>query len=164
MSAAKKKVTRKKKAVPVKDWRPPQQRLTKRQMRDFLINLAEHGNVSYACRVTGAKRTAIYKRARTDEAFAKAFEEAKEIGWNGLEDDTLELAREGYEEPVFHQGEIVGTKQKYSPALNIFLLKAHNPERYRERVDIEHGNKGGGPLTMNVVLDPQALAEAANNE
>ncbi len=162
---ATKKVAPKKKLKPVTDWRPPYKRLTKRQMRDCLVALAETGNVSHACRVANASRRAIYKRAATDEEFGAAFEEAKTIGWCGLEDDTLQLARNGYEEPITSRNretgetEIIGHKVKHYPALNIFLLKAHDPQRYRERYEIEHGGKGGGPLDLNVIMDPKAVAE-----
>ncbi len=158
----KKKTTGKprKKLTPCKDWRPPNQRLTKRQMRDFLVHLVESGNVSLACRQAGAKRGAIYKRARDDEEFSAAFEEAKTLGWCGLEDDTLDLARNGFDEPVFHDGDVCGIKRRFYPALNIFLLKAHDPARYRERIDIDHGGKSGAPLTMQVIMDPRAVAEA----
>lgn len=159
------KVAPKKKARLVTDWHPPQERLTRRQMRDVLIHLAETGNVSHACRLAKASRRAIYKRVRTDEAFRDAFEEAKFTGWCGLEDDTLNLARNGYEEPITSRNretgetEIIDTKRRHYPALNIFLLKSHNPERYRERFEIE-GKNMTSPVTLQVVLDSKAVEEA----
>jgi len=159
------KVAPKKKPDVVRDWRPKYSRLTKRQLRDFLVALAETGNVAHSCRESGASRRAIYKRARSDPEFAAAFEEAKEIGWCGLEDDTLDLARNGYQEPITStnretgETEVIDYKRRHYPALNIFLLKAHNPQRYRERVDIAHGGQGGGPLSLEVIMDPKAVAE-----
>lgn len=157
------KVTAKKKRRkrrPVDDWRPRQQRLTKAQLRRVLEKLAETGNVSAACRFAKAERTAVYRKAERDPAFKEAFEEAKRLGWCGLEDDTLDRARNGWHEPIFHDGEQVGLKTRFSPALNIFLLKAHDPERYRERIDLRAGGPGGGALELNVILDPRAAAEA----
>src|SRR3546814_13265486 len=35
--------------------------------------------------------------------------------------------------PHFHQGRVAGTVRKYSDSLLMFLLRAHRPDRYRER-------------------------------
>ena len=57
--------------------------------------------------------------------------------------DDLELearrrAVEGTERPVFYQGGEVGYVREYSDTLLIFLLKAHRPNKFRERVEHEH--------------------------
>jgi len=155
-----KKVTTKKKK-PVLDWRPKQQPLTHEKMKRFLYGLMRLGNVSEACRFAGANRTAIYQRMARDAEFARFFEEARRIGAANLEDVAYDRAVNGWEEPVFYLGDECGAKQKFSPALMIFLLKAHDPDKYRERFDIEHGAKGGGPLSLEVIMHPKAVAEAS---
>jgi hypothetical protein len=47
---------------------------------------------------------------------------------------------------VFYQGEKVGTVQKYSDTLLIFLMKGVRPEKYRERFGHEITGKDGGPI------------------
>ena len=64
-----------------------------------------------------------------------------EIGTSALEDEAHRRAFDGTEEPVFHQGQECGSVRKYSDTLAIFLLKAHAPEKYRERQDVNvNGN------------------------
>lgn len=53
-----------------------------------------------------------------------------------LEREAWRRAREGIAEPVFQHGKQVGTIQRYSDNLLMFLLKARAPERYRDRVDV----------------------------
>jgi hypothetical protein len=53
-----------------------------------------------------------------------------------LEKEAWRRAREGHAEPVFQHGKQVGTIQRYSDQLLMFLLRARAPERYRDRVDV----------------------------
>lgn len=157
---AKTKVTAKKGEQGAPAWLPRQQPLTDAACKKFLYALMRDGNVSKAARYAKANRTALFQRKRRDDEFAAVWEECLQIGTANLEDHAHDLAMNGWQEPVFHDGEECGEKQRFSPALIIFLLKAHNPERYRERYEIENTGKGGGPLQLNVVLNPKALTEA----
>lgn len=53
-----------------------------------------------------------------------------------LEQEAWRRAREGIAEPVYQHGKEVGTIQRYSDQLLMFLLRARAPERYRDRVDV----------------------------
>ncbi len=141
-------------------WLPKQQPLVAKRMRVFLYALMRLGNVSKACKAAKVNRTAIYQRKASDDAFAQAFEDAKRVGVSNLEDTAFRVANEGWLEPVFHDGEECGEKRRFSPALMIFLLKSHDPQRYRERVDFQTSGAGGGPMQLNVFMDPRAVAEA----
>ncbi len=141
-------------------WLPKQQPLTIKKMRAFLYALMRLGNVSQACRQVKVNRTAIYQRKVYDEAFSQAFEDARRVGVSNLEDTAFDIANAGWLEPVFHDGKECGEKRRFSPALMIFLLKSHDPQRYRERVDFQSSGAGGGPMQLNVIMDPRAVAEA----
>lgn len=154
--AAKKKT----RAKIVTDWRPGAPRITKKNMRDVLLHLCELGNVSEACRRAGCSRRGIYQRADRDEEFGAAFEEARTIGWCGFEDDTFDLAYYGWQEPVFHDGEVCGEKTRHSPALRMFMLKAHKPDVYRDRYDMNLAGVAGAPLLLNVTMDPNVKRAA----
>lgn len=72
--------------------------------------------------------------------------------------DALEhKAREralGWEEPVYNKdGDVVGTRKVYSDKMMEMLLKAHRPEKFREKFDhqVQHG---GG-----VILIPKPLSQ-----
>lgn len=68
--------------------------------------------------------------------FAKAWDEAKILGLDKLEDELLRRAHDGVEKPVFYKGrKLKHTIREYSDTLGIFLLKGGKPEKYRERVE-----------------------------
>lgn len=85
------------------------------------------------------------------EALKRAQLERDQILNQGkLEEGEAELKRravDGWDEPVFNQGELVGTKRKYSDTCLVFMLKALAPEKYRESAQVEiHNQVHGGPL------------------
>jgi hypothetical protein len=71
------------------------------------------------------------------------------INQSALEEAEAELktrAVDGWEEPVFHNGELCGTKRKYSDLCLIFLLKALDPAKYREAQVQIHNQVNPSPL------------------
>lgn len=60
-----------------------------------------------------------------------------QIGGTALEDEARRRAFEGFDKPIVHQGVITDTVKEYSDTLAIFLLKAHFPEKYRERSSVD---------------------------
>lgn len=103
--------------TPEKSWRAP-----------FLEALRTHGVISAAAKVAGISRWTVYHEKNTDPIFALEWDEALSLGVEALEDAAKERAFKG------------------SDVLLIFLLKAHKPEKYRER--IEQRQTGG--LTIKV--------------
>jgi len=103
----------------------------------FLSVLAECCNVGRACAAVGITRVCAYEWRSKDPAFTKAWEQALQIGLSALEDEAHRRAFEGVDDPVFHQGEQCATIKKYSDTLAIFLLKAHNPDKYRDNAKLE---------------------------
>jgi hypothetical protein len=122
-------------------------KLTPEKLTAFCAALAETGIVARACKAVDITRETAYKWRRLDPAFAKDWDAALEIGITALEDEAHRRAFEGAGETIYHLGKAVGETKKYSDTLAIFLLKAHRPERYRERAEVEH--KGG--VSINVV-------------
>lgn len=112
------------------DWRPA-----------FLADLAEWCNVTHACAAAGVDRKTAYKDRANNPDFAAAWDDAIEA--------SVELLEQRARERAVDQ----------SDTLMIFLLKAHRPERYRERREIEHSGKGGGPIEIrSVTIDLSADA------
>jgi hypothetical protein len=132
----------------------------------FFSVLAETANVSRACSAVSIARQTAYNRYEEDKEFAEKWEQAVAVGICALEDEANRRAFEGVDKPVFYQGQRTGqwvdkdgkpTESKegavafkpnvireYSDTLAIFMLKAHKPEKYRER--FEHTGAGGAPL------------------
>jgi len=110
---------------------------TAAKQRGFLAMLAQCCNVGKSCAAVGIDRSTAYTWREKDADFAAAWEKALQIGISALEDEAHRRAFDGVDEPVFYQGEVCGAVKKYSDTLAIFLLKAHNPDKYRDNARLE---------------------------
>lgn len=106
----------------------------------FFEFFAHSANVSAACKLAGYARTSVYEWRRDDPEFAKRWKEAEKTATDNLEAEMYRRAVFGVHrsEPIMWQGEIVARREidEYSDTLAIFLAKARDPEKYRERVEI----------------------------
>lgn len=139
------KVTPKKEA---KVWRPV-----------FLEALADTGNVSKSCEIADIARQSAYRHKSKFSGFSDDWEVALKIGMSTLEDEAVRRARDGVDEGIYYQGDVVGHVRKYSDTLLIFLLKAHKPEKYRDTFHHEMTGKDGGPLGPTIVMLPAVEGE-----
>ena len=83
-------------------------------------------SVTAAAKHAKVGRSTIYDWRKSSEGWAEAMDEAYEQGVDTLEDHALKRAHDA---------------EKPSDALTMFLLKAHRPGRYRERVDLKHSGE-----------------------
>jgi hypothetical protein len=106
----------------------------------FFNYFAETANVSAACAITGYARRSVYEWRVKDPEFAKRWEIADKLATSKLEEEAYNRAVFGVtrHEPIMHRGKIVATKEitEYSDTLAIFLLKARDPAKYREKIDV----------------------------
>ena len=102
----------------------------------FLAIYAQCGNLSTAAKAVGVNRSAVYKWQEHVPGFPEAMRAADLQATEVLEKEAWRRAREGFAEPVYQHGKLVGTVQRYSDALLIFLLKGRAPERYGTKVDV----------------------------
>ena len=110
----------------------------------FLKALREEMSVVNAAAVANISRKTAYKYRKSDEAFRMAWDDVIESNVDDLEASAFKRATEGWLEPVYYRGKVVGAQRKYDTALTIFLLKCWRRERYG------HGVDGHG-------IDPMAL-------
>ncbi len=111
------------KLTPEKAVTPPPIRTPNTDWREvFLVSLGETGNVSRAAKDANVTRQVAYQQRENDPEFAKQWDDAKQRGLETLADVANERARNG------------------SDTLLIFLLKAHDPKRYRENIDVTSGD------------------------
>jgi hypothetical protein len=140
-------------------------KLTQEKRAEFLEEVATHANVTRAALKIGMARTYLYTARKEDESFFAEWKAAEEIGLDACEDEVTRRAVEGYDEPVFYQGEVCGTIRKYSDSLLMFKLNGGRPEKYRRQlVTAEISGAGGGPIkTINAELantsDPHVAAQ-----
>lgn len=133
--------------------------VTSRARASFLQHLQETGNVTASAKAAGFSRTAAYERRSVDPEFAAAWKEAEEIATDTLEAEARRRAIEGVEEPVYYLGKECGRIRKYSDRMLEILLKAHRPDKFRERISTELTGKDGGPVETAVTIRPQVSRE-----
>lgn len=107
----------------------------------FIAALRNSGNVRASCQAAGVERSTAYRAYMASPEFAGRWDEALEEAVDTLEAAAWSRARDGVvrHEPIMYQGEKVAEKviTEYSDSLMTLLLKAHRPERFRERFDVE---------------------------
>jgi hypothetical protein len=107
----------------------------------FIYQLREFPNVSAACIACNITRETAYTHRKLYPEFAKAWEEAEEMSVDALEEACYKRAKEGYEEPIYQQGEMVGTKLKFSDTLACLILKGRRPLIYGDKSTLDINGK-----------------------
>ena len=107
----------------------------------FLSALAESGLVTSAARAAGIDRSAVYRYRDAHPDFAEKWEHALETAADHLEAEAIRRGVDGWEEPVYQGGQMVGTIRKYSDNLLIRLLSAKRPE-FRNSYTAPTADKG----------------------
>jgi hypothetical protein len=114
-----------------------QPRLTKPNREKFLEALALGWSVTHAAGLAGRSRQRFYELREADEAFAEAWSQAIDAGTDVLEDEAKRRAVDGWDEPIYQRGDLVGHVRRYSDNLLALLLRARRPAIYRENAGIE---------------------------
>lgn len=99
----------------------------------FFTELARTCNVTASAATVGVSRQHVHHKRRTNKEFAKRWEDAMQQATDALEAEARKRAMEGYKRPVYQRGELVGYEPCYSDALMNTLLKAHRPEKFRDK-------------------------------
>lgn len=81
-------------------------------------------------------RMTMYRWRADDLEFAKAWDAALDIAGDMLEDEAIRRGFDGVLKPVYQGGVKVGSVREYSDGLAALLLKAHKPEKFRDRVEL----------------------------
>jgi hypothetical protein len=105
---------------------------TPERQHGFIEALAELGSVRAAANRVGMTPEAAYQLRRHPDAgdFRKVWETALKHGIRHLEDIAMERAMYGVEVPVYHFGEVVGTRRVYNDNLLMFLLRNRAAKRF----------------------------------
>lgn len=111
----------------------------------FLAAYGRSGRVSVAADAAGIDRSTHYDWMKSDPEYPALFAEAERLAADFIRDKAVEKAVEGWEEPVFHNGQVCGHIRKFSDRLHERLLEAKCPE-FRQRH--EHSGPGGGPIQL----------------
>lgn len=132
---------------------------TPENQEKFISELTKDVNVTRAAAAADLSRMAVYAWRHEDEDFKAAWEAALEVGNDGLEDEALRRGAEGWDEPVFFQGQECGVIRRYSDALLIRMLQARRPEKFKDRREntgiMQHTGAGGGPIQARASITVQ---------
>jgi hypothetical protein len=114
------------------------------QRARFLKHLAKTCNVTASAEVAMVNRATVYRWRGEIEAFREAWDDAMEQATDALEAEARRRALEGTPEPLTcKDGLIYGEDGKpvmvlkFSDTLMALLLKAHRPDRFRERSTVD---------------------------
>ncbi len=115
--------------------------ITNKIKHDFIIRMRENGGFPrLAAEEVGISYNRMLTARKNDVMFDLAWREVMEATGEVLENAAFQRAVNGVDEPVFHQGTVVGHVKKYSDNLLTTLLKANKPEKYntqKSEVSIE---------------------------
>ncbi len=104
----------------------------------FIISLSKNPNVTQACKTAKVGRALAYNERGRNAEFARRWDEALDEGVETLEAEAHRRA------------------MRQSDTLMIFLLKAHRPEKYRDRWDGDlrlRGSVGIHPMDLSQLSD-----------
>lgn len=108
----------------------------------------EYGNLSRAVKKMGISRQNHYNWL-DDPVYKDAYERARLMAADHLEEEAWRRAVKGHKQPVFFKGEKCGEITVYSDQLLTQLLKAYKPEVYKDRTE----------QTVEVKADVSLLSE-----
>lgn len=114
---------------------------TEAQVDKFFAVLAATANVSKAAKAAKVSRSWVYEQKEADEAFAARWKEAEDVACDALEEEARRRALKGTIKPIYQQGKRVGQVREYSDTLMVILLKAHRPEKYKDRSSVEQSGE-----------------------
>jgi hypothetical protein len=118
------------------------------QKRAFLLAYIECFQVTKAARHAGSSHQTHYYWVNHDPVYAQAFEVAKQLAIEGLEEVAVKRARD---------------EDRPSDVLLMFLLKGNLPDKYKDRFQVEH--RGAVELYQRLAtlddLDDTALDDLA---
>lgn len=115
--------------------------------------------VSVTCELMGISRQTAYAERQRNEDFALAWHDIEEETTEAMEREAYRRAVEGVTTPMVSAGKHVTDVQSYSDRLLEFMLKARRPEKYRDRVDLNHSGSVEKRVKVDLAkLDDDELA------
>ena len=95
----------------------------------------------------------VYQWLGTDPEFEAQYKKALQHATGILESEAQRRAVYGVAQPVWHKDKQIGSVQKYSDVLLIFLLKAASPEKYRDRYEFHGKVETNQPAIVGLISE-----------
>jgi len=112
------------------------------------------GNASAAAAKVGISPASVHYHMKVDSVFKEKVQLAKLEAMDMVETCITHRGIEGVDEPVFYQGEQVGTKKVYSDTLLMERARALDPARYSKRSQVD--------VNANVTVEYKARSKLAS--
>lgn len=149
-----------------------------RRKLKFLKHLATSSHVTNSAEAAGVAVSTVYNWRDRDPEFLREWMRALAAGYEMLEMDLLDRARNGVEKPVFHDGEEVATVTEYNDGLGVKLLLAHkqmvaltrvieddiSPEQVRASLDRKLGDIREKLLRRRALADGRKKRPTSDND
>ena len=113
----------------------PFENITHPQKRAFLVAYAQCGVVKRAAKAAEVSRESHYDWKAEDSDYARAFDFARLMAADALEDEAVRRAQLGTIEPVYSGGKRIGFKRRFSDRLLAMLLAGRKPEYGRSTIE-----------------------------
>ena len=109
---------------------------TLERQKHFIETLAATASVSDACRYVGLSRQSANKLYNRSPQFRAAWDEALKASVNVLATTAFDRAVNGTQEQVWHEGRMIGFKEKHHDQLLIYLLRVRDPLNFAPLDDL----------------------------
>ena len=119
-----------------------QKKFDEKRQEVFLRNYRETGLFNVSARAAAVCPETVRDRRRKDKGFDKQIEEALQDYREIVEQEVRTRAVDGWDEPVYYKGDVVGHINKKSDRMLELHVKRHIPE-YRERQSMDLNVTGG---------------------
>lgn len=101
-----------------------------RKKETFLEALRANGSITDAARAVGMSTKSVYDLSAKDSGFQRACDQAMAAIRPSLLETAYQRAVVGVEDPVFHGGQVVGSRRKYSDAmLRLLIDRGFDPSK-----------------------------------
>ncbi len=107
----------------------------------FLKGLARLGTVTAACKAARIDRTTAYKARDAHSDFKQDWEHAREQFADLLEKEAIRRATKGTRRAKYFKDTLLCYEREYSDTLLLALLRANNPQKFKDRVDLTSGGE-----------------------
>ncbi len=142
---------------------------TLERQQQFIETLAATASVSEAARYVGLSRQSAHKLYQRSPQFRAAWDEALKAAVGVLAATAFDRAVNGTQEQVWHDGRMVGFREKHHDRLLLYLLRVRDPLNYaplddlvgwQHRRAVEDRSGGIAPVLDRLAEAERAWAEA----
>lgn len=134
-----------------------------------LARIARNESTVNAIRAEGISPSCFYDNVSKKPEFLDALQKVqidrdakfKQQTIETLEQTALSRAVDGWDEPVFYEGKLCGTKRKFSDSLLMFMLKGLKPDVYKDgaNINVNNTNSNANAVVMSDEVKKQVAAD-----